>query len=325
MTLDIAKVDPIFILGIMPRSGTNYLRELICLHPACAPSRTPISEDFFLEPSDLLLGYTWQVRKRWDPMWGVFDDELMQLFTASLGEGLISFLWKDRGRRLVAKTPSVQHIERFFTFFPWARLLILVRDGRSVVQSCMSTFGWEFDRAAGNWATAADEIRRFLETDRPPTERYLLVRYEDLLDDLKGTMLEVLRFTQLDDDAFDLEAASELPVRGSSAYFGSGRNSVHWEPVARGPDFDPRERWRSWSPDQLERFEWIAGRQSRYFGYVPTTSPVRAASSVLRQRFLDAQWRGKTTARSAAYRVRVKVGTATRPLRERLGLVRTDR
>lgn len=325
LTLGIANADPIFILGIMPRSGTNYLRELICLHPACAPSRTPISEDFFLEPSDLLLAYTWQVRKRWDPMWGAFDDELMRRFNESLGDGLISFIWKDRDRRLVAKTPSVQHIERFFTFFPRAHLLILVRDGRSVVQSCMSTFGWEFDRAARNWASAADEIHRFVETERPPTERYLLVRYEDLLDDLKGTMLEVLRFTQLDDDVFDLQAASELPVRGSSSYFGSGRDSVHWEPVARGPDFDPKERWRSWSPDLHERFEWIAGRQLRYFGYAPSSEPVRAAGSVLRQRLLDARWRGKTTARLAAYHARVKLGTATRPLRERLGLVRTDR
>lgn len=325
LTLDIANADPIFILGIMPRSGTNYLRNLICLHPACAPSRTPISEDFFLEPSDLLLAYTWQVRKRWDPMWGVFDDELMRRFSESLGDGLISFLWKDRGRRLVAKTPSVQHIERFFTLFPRARLLILVRDGRSVVQSCMSTFGWEFDRAARNWASAADEIHRFLETERPQTERYLLVRYEDLLDDLKRTMLEILRFTQLDDEAFDLRAASELPVRGSSSYFGSGRDSVHWEPVARGPDFDPKERWRSWSPDLHERFEWIAGGQLRYFGYEPSAGPVRGAGSVLRNRVLDARWRGKTTVRFAAYRARVKVGTATRSLRERLGLVRTDR
>jgi len=325
LTLDIAKADPIFILGIMPRSGTNYLRNLICLHPECAPSRTPISEDFFLEPSDLLLAYAWQVRKRWDPMWGVFDEELMRRFNESLGDGLISFLWKDRGRRLVAKTPSVQHIDRFFTFFPRAHLLILVRDGRSVVQSCMSTFGWEFDRAARNWASAADEIRRFFENERPPKERYLLVRYEDLLDDLKGTMLEILRFAQLDDVSFDLQAASELPVRGSSSYFGSGRDSVHWDPVARGPDFDPKDRWRSWSADMHERFEWIAGRQSRYFGYAPSTDPVRAAGSVFRQRFLDARWRGKTTARSAAYRARVKVGTATRPLRERLGLVRANR
>jgi len=216
--------------------------------------------------SDHLLAYTRDVRARWDPMWGVFDDELMRRFHESLGDGLLSFLWGERDRRLVAKTPSVQHIDRFFTFFPRARLLILVRDGRSVVQSCMSTLGWDFDRAARSWAAAADEVRRFQGKERTENERYLLVRYEDLLDDLNGSLSDILRFAGLDQDAFDFEAAADLPVRGSSAYFGPGRTSVHWEPVPKGPDFDPRVRWRSWSPEMHERFEWIASKSGEQRG-----------------------------------------------------------
>ncbi len=325
MVSDITKADPIFILGIMPRSGTNYLMDLLRLHPQCAPARTPISEDFFLEPSDLLFAYTWQVRKRWDPMWGVFDEDLMRRFHESLGDGLVSFLWVERDRRLVAKTPSVRHIDRFFTFFPQARLLILVRDGRSVVQSCMSTFGWDFDRAARNWAAGADEIRRFCQTDRPSTDRYMLVRYEDLLDDVKGSFSGILRFLELDEDVFDFEAAATLPVRGSSSYFGPGRDSVHWEPVQRGPDFDPKDRWRSWSPEMHERFEWIAGAQLRSFGYQDPVDPVRAVGKMMKHRLLDWRWQGATATRSAVYRTRVTLGTASRPLRERLGLVRTKR
>ena len=319
LVFDITKADPIFLLGIMPRSGTNYLRDLLCLHPQCAPARTPISEDFFLEPSDLLLAYTREVRRRWDPMWGDFDDELMQRFHESLGDGLVSFLWVDRDRRLVAKTPSVQHVGRFFTFFPRARLVILVRDGRSVVRSCMSTFGWEFDGAARNWAAAADEIRRLRDNGGAP-DRQMLVRYEDLLDDLKGSLAGILRFLELDEGSFDFGAAERLPVRGSSAYFGPGRSSVHWEPVTRGPDFDPRERWRSWSGDMHERFEWIAGAQLRHFGYRSAVDPVRAPGKALRHRFLDWRWGAKTSVR----RARVMLATASRPLRQRLGMVRTN-
>jgi len=325
LSLDIAKADPIFILGIMPRSGTNYLWDLLRLHPACAPAREPIREDFFIEESDDLLAFTRHVAERWDPMWGVVDDELMRRFRESLGDGLISFLWVDRDRRLVAKTPSIRHIDRFFTFLPRARLLVLVRDGRSVVQSCMSTFGWEFDRAAREWAAAADAIRRFVETPRPSTERHMLVRYEDLIGDLRRTLTAVLRFVELDEDDFDFGAAADLPVRGSSSYFGTGRDSVHWDPVPAGPDFDPRERWRTWTPEMHERFDWIAGKPSRYLGYPSSIDPVRGPGKIVRHRVLDARWRTKTTARSAAYRARVKVGTATRPLRERLGLVRTGR
>ena len=321
--MDILQADPIFILGIMPRSGTNHLWDLLCLHPRCAPARSPIREDFLLECSDHLVAYTRAARDRWDPMWGVFADDLEPRFRESLGDGLISYLWEDRERRLVTKTPSVRHIARTFTFFPRARLIVLLRDGRSVVQSCMSTFGWDFDRAARNWAAAADEIRRFEAERRYPADRYLRVRYEDLVDDLKGSLSRIFGFLELDEETFDLEAAVALPVRGSSSYFGPGREAVNWDPVEKGPDFDPRERWRSWTPEMHERFEWIAGTQMRSLGYQSDADPVRAASKVARHTLLDWNWLARAAIRSAGFHARGRVGTATRPLRERLGLVRS--
>jgi protein-tyrosine sulfotransferase len=323
LVVDILRADPIFILGIMPRSGTNYLWDLLCLHPRCGPARSPIWEDFFLECSDHLVAYTQAVRDRWDPSWGIFGDDLEPRFREGLGDGLVSYLWDDQERRLVTKTPSVRHIDRFFEFFPHARLIVLIRDGRSVVQSCMSTFGWDFDRAARNWSAAAEEIQRFEAQRRYPADRYLRVRYEDLLDDLKGSLSRIFGFLELDEEAFDLEAADALPVRGSSSYFGPGRDAVNWDPVEKGPDFDPRQRWRSWTPQMHERFEWIAGKQMRSFGYQGVSDPVRAARTVVRHTLLDWNWQTRAVIKSAAFHARVRLGTATRPLRERLGLVRS--
>ena len=320
--MDILRADPIFILGIMPRSGTNYLWDLLCLHPDCARARPPINEDFLLECSDHLVGYTQEVRERWDPMWGIFSDDLGPRFRKSLGDGLISYLWDDRERRLVTKTPSVRHIDRFFTFFPHARLIVLIRDGRSVAQSCMSTFGWDFDRAARNWAAAAEELARFEAEHRYPAARYLRVRYEDLVDDLKGSISRILGFLELEQGTFDLEAADALPVRGSSSYFGPGRDAVNWDPVEKGPDFDPRARWGSWTPQMHERFEWLAGEQMRSLGYENAAAPVLGARKLATHTLLDWNWRARGAVRSAAFHARVRLGTATRPLRERLGLVR---
>ena len=47
---------PIFILGIMPRSGTHFLANLLCLHPDCTKSALP--EDLLVSESALLRRYT---------------------------------------------------------------------------------------------------------------------------------------------------------------------------------------------------------------------------------------------------------------------------
>jgi protein-tyrosine sulfotransferase len=309
---DIRQVDPIFILGVMPRSGTNYLWDLICSHPDCAPAREPIHEDLFLQHAHMLEAYVAAVRRAWDPAWGAFADDLPAKLWGSLGDGLISFLWVQRDRRLVTKSPSVRNLTRFFSLFPRARLLILIRDGRSAVQSAMTTFAWDFDTAAHLWAEGAEEIRQFDRANRDRGLSYRIVRYEDLVDDLQATMAEILDFLDLDHDRFDSEAAARLPVRGSSAFFGAGRATVNWDPVEKDAAFAPKERWRDWDPTLLRRFEWIAGDQLRHFGY--QGSPDRPTSVVwpLRQRMLDWRWRSRRFARRAGYWVQRQVPAARR-------------
>jgi protein-tyrosine sulfotransferase len=312
--------DPIFIHGILPRSGTNFLWDLLLLHPDCAPAREPVREDLFLDHADHLVAFTEEVRAAWDPRWGDFAPDVGDQLQAALGDGLVSFLWTDRTRRLVTKSPSVRHLERFFGFYPRARLLILVRDGRSVVQSSMNTFGWDFDRACRAWADAADEILRFQRAEAARADRWRLVRYEDLVDDPEGQLRPLLAFLGLDPAGYDFEAAHDLPVRGSSA-FGRQGSEVHWEPVAKDASFAPKERWRSWPGERRERFDWLAGDQLRSLGY-PAPPPQGSLARTARHTLLDWRWGTARAARLAVYRARVRVGVTSRPLRRRLGLVR---
>jgi hypothetical protein len=304
--------EPIFIHGILPRSGTNFLWDLMLLHPACAPAVPPVREDLFLDHSDHLVAFAAEVRAAWDPRWGLFDPDIPQRLHAALGEGLTSFLWVERDRRLLTKSPSVRHLERFFSFFPSARLLVLIRDGRSVVQSCMDTFGWEFERAARAWAEAAKEVLRFQSTQSKWADQWRIIRYEDLVDDLDAHLPGVLEHAGLDVAAYDMEAARNLPVRGSSVHLGEGHSSIHWEPVPRSPAFAPTERWRGWTTDDHQRFAWIAGEQMTALGYDLNAAP--APQDQLRQRFLDVRWSGA----QARHRARTKLGVAARPLRDRL-------
>lgn len=318
--MDIQRADPIFIHGIMPRSGTNFLCDLLLLHPDCSRGRAPVREDLFLDHSDHLLAFAEAVRAAWDPDWGAFGRDLPDRLCAEIGEGLVSFLWTDRGRRLVTKSPSVRHLDRFFTFYPLARLVILVRDGRSVVQSAVATFQWDFDRACREWAQAADTIRLFQRAEAARSHRWRLVRYEELVDDTEGQLRSLFEFVGLDATRYDFEAARSLPVFGSSAY-GRRGGAVHWEPVAKDASFAPKERWRAWTDAQMDRFEWLAGDQLRALGYA---APRRQGSKAgwIGHVWRDWRWSTRRTARWAIYRTRVRLGTASRPLRRRLGLIR---
>ncbi len=311
--------NPILIFGLTPRTGTNYLWDLLSAHPGCAPGREPIREDFFLEHSDLLADFVRTVRGRWDPVWGEVSEETLAELSAGIGKGLLDFLTVDGSRRLVTKNPSVVGVEQAFTFFPAAQVIILARDGRAVVESCGRTFGWDFDLAARRWAAAADTALRFLDGRAADDPAVRLVRYEDLFADPRRQMAQLLTFLNLDVADYELSAAERLPIRGSSVFLG-GRARVHWDPVERTPDFDPLRRWAHWSTAQHRRFAWLAGREQLAFGYgledgVPATASARA-----RQRLASARWRARRGADLTEYRLRCWLGPPTRPLRQRLGL-----
>src|SRR3974377_678090 len=59
--------NPIILLSAFPRSGSNYLENLLSLHPQCRKSKVP--EDFFLANSETLLNFCRSVADSWDDWW----------------------------------------------------------------------------------------------------------------------------------------------------------------------------------------------------------------------------------------------------------------
>ena len=259
---------PIFILGILPRCGTNFLSDLLCEHPDCgAPA--PIWEDFLVAHADLLDRYVSTVCGRWNPRWGA-DEAARSRLASHLGSGLVSFLAEHtETKRVVTKTPLVDNLSQFFKLFPDAYLLILVRDGRAVVESGVKTFGWYRDSAIHKWADAARTVLEFDAAHKGSAEekRYRIVRYEDLWTHLEEELRAILKFLDLDVEAYDFRAATSLPVRGSSTLGQRGTDAVHWEPVEKTSEFDPMSRFRHWGRAKHERFRWVAGRYLEHFGY----------------------------------------------------------
>jgi protein-tyrosine sulfotransferase len=290
-----ATARPVFILGIAERSGTTYLQDLLRLHPDCDADGLELNEDHFVAFSHLLVEFVNSASRHWKAWWGekeLEDDRL--LVCRCLGEGLIAYLNQQVCRRrlltglavpdkplkvLITKTPDVSNLNLFFNIFPNAHLLILVRDGRAVVESAVGTFYRRFEWAARQWADRAATILRFVGECSDPSNKYLVIRYEDLYRDNAKELHRILRFLQLDPMLYDFDSADKLPVRGSSslrredAHVTSSHIApgIHWHPVPRPPNFNPILRWSQWSRAQHERFNWIAGRYLQPLGYEPVT------------------------------------------------------
>ena len=285
--------EPIFILGIAARCGTNYLHDLIRMHPDCDSGSAVLEEDNLLANAHLLTRYVDGVSHWWKQHWG--PDELRterEALAQQMGQGLIAFLSAqlerrkqlsarngsaERPMRLVTKTPTVKNLGLFFQLFPTSKLLVLVRDGRSVVESAARTFDRPYGHAAREWAASAQIIQHQCKDNAGAP--FLLVRYEDLYTNVEQELRRIFGYLQLDADAYDYAGAVNLPVRGSSTLRGQPTShgvpwvaqGIHWDPVQKPANFNPVERWASWSRAKHERFNWLAGDYLEPFGYTRKT------------------------------------------------------
>jgi len=326
-----SQTRPVFILGISERSGTTYLQDLLRVHPDCDVDGLELEEDHFVAYANLLVRFVNLASRDWK-QWRRPDQlqEQRELVCRCLGDGLISYLrLQVRTRRLltgkvpadkplpvlVTKTPDVTNLHLFFRMFPDAELLILVRDGRAVVESAVKTFYRSFAQEARQWAMRAAAIRRFVDGDSHRAGRYLVVRYEDLYTNTEAELRKVMLFLRLDPNVYDFERARNLPVRGSSSLRQEGAEwrqsfvapGIHWNAVPKTAEFRPLERWSYWSRAKHERFNWIAGKCLVAFGYekkldssnrwlwntwnvVLDTLPVEKAAHLIRKAWREAQF-----------------------------------
>ena len=289
----------IFILGITQRSGTNYLHDLLALHPDCRPGGV-IFEDFLIHYSDPLARYVSTIYDHWSPEWNVLEKiGPEEVLFECLGNGLLEFLarqWKSAStelnprQRLLSKTPSVVNLRHFFRFFPHAHLLIVVRDGRAIAESAHRSFNTAYERSFQELAAGAREILRFKRVTNQETHPFSIVRYEDLYPDPEPRLRELFPFLGLDPQTFDFDKARNLPVRGSSDVKQT-EGQLHWKPVEKKADFNPLNRFAHWPPALHERFAWVVGPYLAELGYEPAQVTVPGFLKKLRHRWLDWRWK----------------------------------
>ena len=197
-------------------------------------------------------------------------DSPLETLLHHLGEGLLAFLYtqQPRSKRLVTKTPWAKNLSYIYKLFPHAQVLILVRDGRSVVESGVRSFYWDYRSAMRQWAARAGEIRDFAQANQQRSDQFLIVHYEDLYARPVAELTRILTFLALDAERYDFAAAVDAPILGSSDLRREDQNAeMHWIPLEKKGDFAPLARWQEWDDVTHQVFNQIAGKEMRHFGY----------------------------------------------------------
>jgi protein-tyrosine sulfotransferase len=269
--------NPIVLLSVCPRSGSNYLEALLSLHPQCRKSRFP--EDFFLANSETLLQFCRSVAESWDDWWRPRLGGPSRL-AAHIGGALLRFADPDPGNeglvsdyRVMLRAPTIDGVETVTALFPNAHLMVLVRDGPATVESGRKSFGWPYEDAILAWRQSVRRTLVFLAG--ADGRRCRLIRFEDLVADPAREMVRAIDFLGLDPELYPFSRIDEIPVFGSSSFGRAPGEGVHWRPVPKDASFDPLARARSWPRRRLERFAWLAGAEQRRIGYCVPPSASR--------------------------------------------------
>jgi hypothetical protein len=268
-----------FVVGV-GRSGTTLVRAILDTHPDMAipgeshfipvmvkegrryEAPSGFRQDRFLE--DL-------TRHQRFRRWGLPEERVRSSFSldppislAAAIRRVYALVAEGRGKaRYGDKTPAyVHHISSLAALFPEARFVHLVRDGRDVALSRLDhpTMSSSLSDLAVLWKRGVEKGRRT--GGRLGPERYLEIRYEDLVKDPEGVARALCGFIGLEFDPVVLryhERAGEI-IRPTQHPQSHGR--IHLPPTSGLRD------WRTqMAPGDVVLFDILAGGLLEALGY----------------------------------------------------------
>ena len=248
---------PVFVVGPM-RSGTTLLRLALDAHPDLA---IPEETAFMLGGSAVLRIPGWRYGDVWFERLGLTREELVARVRAFYDGMFSDYAARHGAGRWGEKTPGhVFHMELLAEVFPGARFVGIVRHPAAVVSSMVTTWHWEPATGAAYWRRAATEtVRagRVLGDDR-----FVLVRYEDLVVEPEQVLRDVCRFAGLAWDESVLRHDEVHRERGSPARTDGGTDPQ------RSVDPNALSSWTGrLGRETLSIVERETGPLARWLGY----------------------------------------------------------
>ena len=270
----------VFLHGILRRSGTNHLNQLLLKHPDCVQPAISVREDWFLDTSDPLMRYAEDLFKIWsNPKWGgrpYSSSGLLQEIGAGQLRYLRTGLTDAENKTLVSKTPSVNHLDRLAQFFPGSKCVILVRDPLDVAASAFHTWKTPVSRTLDEWNLGCRRIQEFA---NDPRNDHFLLRYEDLIADPVLSLKVCFDYLGLDPQKYVWEAIETVPLLGSSD------GGASFQTVERSSSFQAVGKWTSLPEEQKRLIKaHFDQRSADVFGYAgigSTNRPLKPLPDVL--------------------------------------------
>lgn len=267
---------PVFIGG-HPRSGTTLLGAMVGSHSECiCTPESPFKINGLRQPSvkgtgrsDINVGSLMEfIRNDWKfKIWGLHLPEYSSGEMDSY-QTLFRFIVNSYGRKhgkpdariWVDHTPSnIKYASLLTSFYPQAKFIHLVRDGRGVAASIMS-LDWgvnTIDRAAHSWSKRLTEYIHVEEL--LGSEKIIRLGFEDLVKNPESAMKRICEF-------IGIVYQPEM-VRGSGfqvPHYTSKQHSL----VGKAPNPAEADAWEKvLRPRQIEIFENIAGDVLSSLGY----------------------------------------------------------
>jgi hypothetical protein len=249
---------PIFIVGC-PRSGTTLLRQMLDTHSriSCGP------ETQFLQDLARIEEQNWDRLHRF----GISQEEWRSWVAAFFARLHLEYARQQGKARWADKSPNYALILDYVdTLFPTCQVIHVIRDGRDVVASYRSRWGAKAARQAPRaWRRHIEAARasRLAESQ----DRYLEIRYEQLVSDPRSVMRGVLVFLgePWEDQVLEFMrpdrpgTGMDSPEQRQRALAAEGASVVYRSSVGRG---------RKWRDLGLRvRLQWTAGGLMRTLGY----------------------------------------------------------
>jgi len=263
---DIEENRYVFILGITQRSGTNFLIKLLEENNNIKLSSHP-GEDFLVYSGDYLLQHFKTLASKWNDTWvGMDRAKRIEQYKMEIRKSILNYLRPDeklkKNEFCVTKTPSAKNINKFFELFPNSKLVVLIRNGKNVVESCVKGFGWSYYQSMKNYKENANYLKEFLQ-EQKDNRNFTLVKYEDLVSAKEETLKSLFKNLNIDDENYNY--TTDIPIYGSS--FLKEKGKITWDPQTPKTDFNPLDRSKDWSVFREMQYKFMCGDVHNYFGY----------------------------------------------------------